>query len=189
MTLYTDMNTPSITHSAATEQCPEQAFETATSLSDGVKELVRQMTPATTPFTATDEAYDHVAKATNNLPDTVKELVRQIGVGAAMALVKAFGGTSIQFSKGISETGKCRYEEVAEVVGYAEADKLACYNDSVEIYIPMCYSELKALRNAEVRRDFDLMTSGDYSAREAVSRLARRYRMSDRNVWRLLKAA
>ncbi|WP_028536172.1 Mor transcription activator family protein [Paludibacterium yongneupense] len=120
------------------------------------------------------------------LPESARLLVRLIGLAKTMHLVNVLGGTSFPVALRKSRQGEIRYEMLAEVVGVEAADILTHHFGGDMLYVPLCKAALRELFYREVRAEFDALTR-DYSALYAVSSLASKHRMSDRQIWRVLK--
>lgn len=126
------------------------------------------------------------------LPPSIRDIINIIGVSATLAMVNELGGRTWRFSRGYRGSGKIRAARLAEIVGQAESDRLieTLGKSAVPVYIPACSAALRALRNTEIIRNFDSMTSArhpPYSANDAVFELAGQYKMCDRQIWRILK--
>jgi Mor family transcriptional regulator len=119
------------------------------------------------------------------LPDSVQQIAALIGLAYTLKLVEAFGGTTFPVSKNRRRMGQIRYEALAEVVGVDAADLLTHHYGGDVLAIPKCAQALRELRDRQLRADFDLLTR-DAGAVPTVTQLARRYRLTERHVWRLL---
>jgi Mor family transcriptional regulator len=123
----------------------------------------------------------------NSLPASVAELVDLLGLQTAMKLVRGLGGTTFPVPKRQTPLGQRRYEMLADVVGTEAADALVgCYGGG-ELYVPRCAAALQAARDAEINEYFVTETNKGRSSAEVVFHLARRYKLSDRRVWHILK--
>ncbi|WP_175992329.1 Mor transcription activator family protein [Burkholderia vietnamiensis] len=120
------------------------------------------------------------------LPEAIQTLIRVIGLSACVRLVEQLGGTTFPVALRKSRLGEIRYEALSEVVGSDAADAITKHYGGESLYIPRCVTALRELMHREIRAEFDSMTR-EHSAIHAVTRLAVRYRMSDRHVWRVLK--
>ncbi|WP_420996221.1 Mor transcription activator family protein [Cupriavidus sp. 30B13] len=129
-----------------------------------------------------------LSDVTNLLPVVVQVIVRTIGVSAAIKLVERFGGSTFPVPLRKSAAGEVRYQVLAETVGEEAATQLVKLLGRQEVYIPLCSLALRELRDREMRSAFDTLTgkAEKYSALQAVAALAVRYRISDRQVWRIL---
>ncbi|PVX80034.1 Mor transcription activator family protein [Paraburkholderia unamae] len=120
------------------------------------------------------------------LPDVVQVLVRLIGLPAAVRLVEQLGGTTFPVALRKSRLGEIRYEALSEIVGGEAADAITQHFGGDMLYIPKCEAAARELLYREIRADFDGITR-EHSALHAVAELAKKYRLSDRHVWRILK--
>ena len=123
----------------------------------------------------------------HNLPASVQELVDLIGLQKAMKLVRSLGGTTFPVPKRQTRLGELRYNMLADVVGVEEADTLVKHFGGGELYVPRCAAALQAVRDAEINAYFVAETNKGRSSAEVVFHLARRYKLSDRRVWHILK--
>jgi len=120
------------------------------------------------------------------LPESARLLVELIGLRNTMNLVSTLGGTTFPFALRKSRQGEIRYEMLAEVVGVEAADILTQHFGGEPLYVPLCKVALRELFYREVRAEFDHVTQ-EFSAIHAVASLAAKHRMSDRQIWRVLK--
>lgn len=127
----------------------------------------------------------NLADVRNLLPTLVQAVVQAIGVPAALKLVEHFGGSTFPVPMRKNAAGEIRYQILVEAVGEDAAARLVKMLGGQEIYIPLCSVALRELRDREIRAEFDQITR-EHSALHAVATLAVRYRMSDRQVWRIL---
>ena len=104
---------------------------------------------------------------------------------ARKELVAALGGTTFPVPKNQRRLGQVRYEALAEVIGVDGADALTRHFGGEILSIPKCEAALRELRDRAVRAEFDTITR-DHPAVHAVTQLARKYRLTDRHIWRLL---
>lgn len=126
-----------------------------------------------------------LSEVRNLLPTLVQEIVRKIGVTAALKLVDKLGGSTFPVPMRKNAAGEARFQVLVESVGEAAATQLVEMLGGQEAYIPLCSTALRELRDRQIRADFDDITR-EHSALHAVATLAVRYRMSDRQVWRIL---
>ncbi len=120
------------------------------------------------------------------LPESARLLVDLIGLRYTMKLVEALGGTTFPVALRKSRQGEIRYEMLAEVVGVDAANILTRHFGGDMLYIPLCKVALRELFYRDVRAEFDTITR-EFSAIHAVASLASKHRMSDRQIWRVLK--
>lgn len=120
------------------------------------------------------------------LPDAIRVIVQIIGLPTTVKLVNSLGGTTFPVALRKSRMGEARYELLAEIIGADAADLITRHFGGDTLYIPLCRAALRELLYREIRADFDTLTR-EHSALFAVARLAVKYKMSDRHIWRLLK--
>jgi len=101
-------------------------------------------------------------------------------------LIQTWGGTTFPVSKNLTRLGQIRHEGLAEVVGMEAAKVLTKHFGGEVLSIPLCQAAMLELRNRAIRSEFDELTR-DHSASYAAGQLARRYQMTERHVWRVLK--
>ncbi|MGD9611234.1 MAG: Mor transcription activator family protein [Desulfovibrionaceae bacterium] len=121
------------------------------------------------------------------LPASVAELVDLIGLQTAMRLVRSLGGTTFPVPRVLTSQGRRRYEMLADVVGSEAADAIVKRYGGDDLYIPRCAAALQAARDAEINEYFVTETNKGRSSAEVVFHLARRYKLSDRRIWLILK--
>lgn len=125
------------------------------------------------------------------LPESVLQIVRIAGVAAAVALVRHYGGTFFPMGQSKNKFGKILFAALAEVVGNEQAERLSrAFATQRGLYIPKCDTALIELRDRQIRRDFDTLTGQQphtMPAYLAARNLAREYRLSERQIWRILK--
>lgn len=122
----------------------------------------------------------------HDLPETARLLVSIIGDEAAAALINQLGGTTFPVSKNKSQLGQIRFAILAEVIGEEAASTLTQHFGGEVLFIPRCDDLRRRLRNREIHKEFDLLCK-EHTAATAVTLLSIKHRMSDRNVWKLLK--
>lgn len=119
------------------------------------------------------------------LPETIQQIAALIGLPRTLELVAALGGTTFPVPKNQRRLGQIRYEALAEVIGVDGADALTRHFGGEILSIPKCEAALRELRDRAVRAEFDAITR-EHPAVHAVMLLARKYRLTDRHIWRLL---
>ncbi|MBI2381872.1 MAG: DNA transposition protein [Gammaproteobacteria bacterium] len=120
------------------------------------------------------------------LPEQAQDLIRLIGLAPAMALVRELGGTTFMVPKGKTSQGQAALERLAEIIGDDKADILAFEYGSTSLYVPRCWDALMRFRNIEISREFERRCRHE-AANHLVAELARRYRLSDRRIFSILK--
>jgi len=122
----------------------------------------------------------------DELPDFVRLLVRLIGMPKTVMLIEQLGGTTFPVAKRLSRQGEVRYQLLAEVVGVEAADRLTEHFGGEPLYIPTCAKAVRLARDRRIRADFDTITR-EHSSLYAVVKLVQRNKLSDRQIWRILK--
>lgn len=122
------------------------------------------------------------------LPDTIRTVAQLIGLPLTLRLVETLGGTTFPVSKNKTRMGQIRFEALAEVVGVEAADALTRHFGGDMLSIAKCDVALRELRDRQIREEFDLITD-EHPALYAVVQLARKNRITDRQIWRILKHA
>ena len=120
------------------------------------------------------------------LPYTVRQIAELIGLPLTLRLIEQRGGTTFTISKCQRSDGFAKYEELAEIIGYAAADKMAARFGGDRLTIPLCLSAVREVRDRAIRNDFDRLTE-TCSSTHVVHQLARQHHMTERNVWLILK--
>lgn len=129
-------------------------------------------------------------KVQHLLPESVKQLVKLIGVESTFLLIKSFGGTTFPVSQNKFKWGVVRYEMLAEVIGVNAADILTNHYGGSELYIPRCLEGMTEVRDRAIRTEYDRITLVDkFSGNHAAMTLALKFKLSDRQVWNILKQA
>lgn len=125
-----------------------------------------------------------------DLPTIAQRLVDLIGLPCTINLVDRLGGTTFPVSHNERSLGHVRYNLLAEVVGIPAADKITSAFAGTRLYIPQCRRALQQARNRAICTEFDRLVGpgSDSSGKDAVFFLARKYRLSDRLVWQILKS-
>lgn len=118
------------------------------------------------------------------LPRNARLLANLFGLESTLAIVQHYGGRSIWPAK-----GGAAYAELAEKIGESAAAKFVRHFRE-EVFIPRCDEAIRAVEREAIRTEFDRLTQGDLSARQAVAQLAGRppFFYTDRHVWRILSS-
>ncbi|MFI8744506.1 Mor transcription activator family protein [Pseudomonas sp. NPDC077186] len=122
------------------------------------------------------------------LPQQIHEIAQVIGLPGALRLVQELGGTTWEFAKGANRNGSIRVAALAEILGEEAASLLTQHLGGEKIYIPRCAAALRQQRDLEIHRQFEQAVREGVTANTVVAELARAYTLSDRRVWRILKA-
>lgn len=108
-----------------------------------------------------------------SLPQRVEELRRLIGSSAALKLVERFGGTRVYVPARAALS-----QELVKTIGLQAAKALAREYGGDAFELPRCAARLRAVRNAEIRAQYD--------AGKSAAALARDFILTERHVWRIL---
>ncbi|BBF86296.1 putative bacteriophage transcriptional regulator [Aquitalea magnusonii] len=122
------------------------------------------------------------------LPEMAQLIADLIGLPKALKLIESWGGTTFPISKNKRRDGQIRYEALAEVVGVDAANVMTRHFGGEVLSIPRCAVAMREVRDRMIRAEFDQETR-EHPAVYAVNQLARRYQMTERNVWMVLKKA
>lgn len=120
------------------------------------------------------------------LPEMAKLIADLIGLPKALKLIEAWGGTTFPVSKNKRRDGQIRYEALVEVVGVDAATILTRHFGGEVLSIPRCAVAMREVRDRMMRAEFDAIIR-EHPAVHAVNQLARKYLMTERNVWVILK--
>lgn len=119
-----------------------------------------------------------------SLPQSVVDLIELLGYEAAMRLVDAFGGLEIEVPMGRATANPERGSLTArliEVLGATLAARFMHTYGGEPYYVAKC---MQAIRD-----DRDRSIQADYDAGVRVPDIARKYMISERWVWVVLKRA
>lgn len=119
------------------------------------------------------------------LPATIQTIVGLIGYGQTMALVGDLGGQDFRFPAAGSRQS-ANWEHLFELVGPRDADRLVRHFDGSEVYIAQCHRALKADRNRKMIARYDALLQDGHSSRGAVSVLVREFKLSNRQVEKIV---
>lgn len=120
---------------------------------------------------------------------TIGEFIQLIGHDATIEFIRAKGGTSFYFPLGITCNSQKRREELENIVGEEQSNKLINRYGGTMLYIPTCCQSVREERNRSINSERDILAQEGLSERALVSILAVRHGISDRQVWRILKQA
>lgn len=117
------------------------------------------------------------------LPATIQTVVRLVGHAKAMALVHDLGGQDYRFPA--SRTSDA-WEHLVDLIGDRAADVLCQEFGGSEVYIALCHQAIKADRNRTLIARYEALLLDGYSSRGAVSVLVREYRLSNRQIQKIV---
>lgn len=120
------------------------------------------------------------------LPAVIQEIVRLIGYPRAMDMVREFGGQELRIPRA---EGGDTWAALVEVIGEPATRRLAAeIGVEREIYIAFCYAALKVERNRRIVARYDELLHKGHSGRGAVSVLVREFRLSNRQLEKIVNA-
>lgn len=125
----------------------------------------------------------------NVFPEAIQLLASIIGEEGTFLLVQHYGGSTLRIPRGDTVVGKAKIERLAQKIGKQEAQYIVQTFGGTCIYIPNCKRLLTAKQHAKIIQDRDKLAAKGISERQLVADLARRYKLSDRHIWRILKKA
>lgn len=113
----------------------------------------------------------------DNLPESVRDIVELVGLPAALALVKTYGGIYLKVPVGRRE-GQTR-ARLIEIMGHDAAKKFIAHHGGERLGIPRCAAALRDERDRSIIRDYD--------AGLPAAAIAQRERLTERQVRNILK--
>lgn len=119
-----------------------------------------------------------VTPACSNLPESVRQLVEVLGIGPAMALVRAYGGTTVYVPARDRADGETA-RTLARIIGESLAGELINRYSGERLYVPRCADALRDWRAMQIQSAYD--RGG------RVADIARRHALSERQIWTILK--
>jgi hypothetical protein len=109
-----------------------------------------------------------------DLPAGLQELREMIGTTNTLNLVKHYGGLYLKVPSHFNDS-----HQLVGIIGAAATLELIKRYAGTTVYIATAHTLLRVMRNIEISHRFE---SG-----ESASKLARIYKMSERNIWNILK--
>jgi Mor family transcriptional regulator len=121
-----------------------------------------------------------VVDAESKLPRIAREIYQMIGLDGLVVMVNRWGGVHMDFPTSESNFEKSKIvQELADEIGMGDAFKVARHFQGTRLHMPQCTAALIEVRNAQIRQDLD----NDVPAHK----IAKRFKMSERNIWRIAK--
>lgn len=134
-----------------------------------------------------------LAELKHLLPPSFFNVMTIIGLEKTFLLVQKFGGTCFRIGQNKRKAGQILHFCLAEQVGEEAATRIeTALAGQRELYIPKCDQVLRELRNRQMRREFDELTTRSMypmTGVMAANNLARAYHLSTRQVWTIVNAA
>lgn len=120
------------------------------------------------------------------MPEQATQLCAVLGRDVTLQLLNEFGGQQIEFPKDMANAKMPVLLRVLSSIGPDNFEKLCISFGGELLYLPMLHDALLKMRDRTIQRDFDKL-SASHTANETVGILARRHKLSDRHIWRILK--
>lgn len=117
---------------------------------------------------------------TIDLPPVMQKVCDVIGWDAALKLINHAGGTVLDLPRrAMTENGNTTCPALCALLGMADYEKLIVEFGGQRLYVAKCDGALRTSRNAEINRR--------YMAGESASKLALAYKLTERQIWFVLK--
>lgn len=114
------------------------------------------------------------------LPPVIEKLVGIVGIDAVQALVDT---RLLGYRQRIGRSRECEWwREWSDVIGEGLTDAVMKVWAGEQIYFPACADAVRAERNRQIVAAFDQLLVEGCSARRALRKLSRKYRLSDRHL-------
>jgi hypothetical protein len=126
-----------------------------------------------------------MARAMNHLPDSARHLVDLISLAITLKLVDAYGGTHFPIPKTARQEGQY-FAALSEAVGVDAAAVLVKRYGNTRLYVPQCAAALRALRDANIRADYDAVVAELGHNATVNNVLVPKYKLSDRRIEQIL---
>jgi hypothetical protein len=115
-----------------------------------------------------------------DLPPQMVQLCELIGWDKVLKLVNTYGGTYIMPTRcARRHDASSSNARLTSLIGGEAYDKLAKEFDGTKVYIPKCDDAMRKIRNMEISKRF--------LAGEPAAQLALAYRLTERQIWSILK--
>lgn len=125
------------------------------------------------------------ALTAESLSGPLRSVAERLGMPFVFRLVENFGGTTVAIPSG--SAGKKQYRRLCVALGDESASALCREFARRAIYIPNLKQAMLDKRNSSLNMERDELAGRGHSERTLVAILARRYSLSERQVWRILK--
>lgn len=125
------------------------------------------------------------------LPEAVKDMASKIGYQNAMQIVSKVGGTTLL----VPVPASCREVSIESRLKLDEAlgsDALGAllrkHYGGFPLYVPSCDTAMRALRDIAIHKFVEAGLGQGRSMNNMVSELAIKFGLSDRRIWKIMKA-
>lgn len=120
-----------------------------------------------------------ISHAGSDLPPLAVEMIKVMGEVPAMRLVHEMRGLYLCVPGWPLKRRSTRFEALENIVGTEAARKFAKRWGDVEIQVPKCAAAMRRVRDLDIARRYD--------AGEPVQDICRRYDITERHFWKLMK--
>jgi len=120
-----------------------------------------------------------VVQASDVLPPIAREMVAVMGEAATMALISEMGGLRLTVPGWPLKRASSRYQYLEEIVGPTAAQAFATRWGNIEVQVPLAKKAMQLVRDRALIKD--------HAAGLKPPALARKYSMTEGQVWRVLK--
>ena len=120
-----------------------------------------------------------IQEAASDLPRLAREMIEVMGELATMKLVHEMGGLRLVVPGWPLKRPSSRYQHLEEIVGPEAAQAFATRWGNIEVQVPMAKKALMRLRDRSIVEA--------YAKGVQPPELARRYGITERHVWKVLK--
>ncbi len=126
------------------------------------------------------------------LPDTAQVLYGILENAEVLhQVLQQFGGQTLRIPARWPPHGQSKESHkhpLRQVLTPEQMQKIVRHFGGTELYIPQCKRYLCYMRNSTIVSAFSKATQSGVSSGQAVQVLARRYQLSDRRIWGILKS-
>lgn len=114
-----------------------------------------------------------------DLPPQIARLCELIGWDAVLKMVNKYGGTYVMPTRcARKHDGSSSNAKLVELIGEDAYNTLAKEFDGTKVYIATCHTAVRRARDMEISARFD---------NESAAQLAIEYRLTERQIWNILK--
>lgn len=118
--------------------------------------------------------------AHEHLPETAQRIHDLVGLESMVRLVNKWGGCHLDFPRHReSFQTSMVVHAIADEIGLADALKLADLFQGSRLHVPTCKKALQKLVESEIKAELDKNTPAHV--------LARRFKLTERSIWRIAK--
>ena len=119
-----------------------------------------------------------------HLPESVQVLYQALGnMRHLWRLLQSFGGQSLR----VPQRMPAADHPLRRCLGRPCLQKLMAFSGGTSVYVPRCEALQGRLRQREIIEAFSASCAQGVSSTAAVAALARRFALSDRRIWQILK--